>query len=113
MVYSLAGPDAFLFTVDATTGTVAPQDWFVPSLDDAWDQNEDHVYELTRVATPEDGSAPVEQALRFETTADGVLTELDPAPGGDAPTEPTDPVAPTDPTDPTDPTEPVDPGTPT
>ncbi|MDQ2091610.1 hypothetical protein, partial [Marimonas arenosa] len=76
MVYSLAGPDAQLFVIDPDTGDIAPQDWFVPSYHDAWDQNEDHVYEITRVATPEDGSPAVPEDLRFETLPDGSFAPL-------------------------------------
>ncbi|KUF11164.1 PIG-L family deacetylase [Pseudoponticoccus marisrubri] len=90
--YSLDGPDAFLFTIDGTSGQIAPQDWFTPSLDDAWDADEDHVYELTRIATAEDGSRS-ETALSFETTAEGELTlrgeaAIDPALDPDPTPEP-------------------------
>jgi len=102
-VFSLTGADAFLFTIDPATGAVAPQDWFTPALDDAWDQNEDHVYEVTQVSDAGDGSAPVSLDLWFETTAEGVLTPLDDAPsdtGAPDPAEPDEPGTPDDPVDP-------------
>ena len=84
-VFSLAGPDFFLFEIDATTGEITTKDGFTPSLDDAQDRNGDNVYEVTRVANPADGPIVLE-SLRLETTADGVLTAMDGTTvGGDAP----------------------------
>ncbi len=74
VAYSLTGDDAFLFQIDDQTGEVSPQAWFVPTLNDAWDQDEDHVYELIRVATPADGSDAEQETLRLETVADGELS---------------------------------------
>lgn len=93
-VFALGGEDAFLFVIDTSTGEIAPQGWFTPSADDAWDRNEDHVYELTRIATPPDGGPSVEETLRLQTVADGVLDPLEGDTGGQAdPIDDPDPVA--------------------
>lgn len=88
--YSLTGPDAFLFDIGAATGAVTPKDWFVPSLDDAWDVDGDYDYAVTRVAQPADGGPAVSQDLVFDTTAEGVLTLVSATDGettgGDGPT---------------------------
>lgn len=75
-VYTLAGDDAQLFLIDAETGAITPQDWFSPSLGDAWDRNEDYIYELIRVATSPDGSVTTEETIRFDTVAEGVLEQI-------------------------------------
>lgn len=77
--YALVGADSFLFDIDSGTGEIAPKDWFEPSLDDAWDQNEDHIYEVTRIVTPGNGEPDIREELRFETTGDGILSGM-PAP---------------------------------
>lgn len=71
VTYALTGPDAQLFTVDAATGEIALQDWFSPSLDDPWDADGDHTYELARVATAADGST-TEEPLRMVVTEAGL-----------------------------------------
>lgn len=98
-VYSLGGPDAFLFEIDSNTGDISPKDWFLPSLDDAWDADGDFRYEVTRIATSEAGVT--QQSVLYDTTAEGVLTPVsspdpgpdpDPAPGPDpAPDQVPDP----------------------
>lgn len=76
VVYSLGdGPDNFLFDVDAQTGQITPKEWFSPSLSDAWDIDEDFVYDVTVIATPTSGGAPVTQLVQFDTVADGELVQ--------------------------------------
>ena len=75
-VYSLSGPDAFLFVIDPASGAITPQGWFTPSLDDAWDRDEDHIHDLTRIATPPQGAALAERIL-LRTVQDGVLEPVD------------------------------------
>ena len=84
--YNLGGPDAHLFTIDPATGNIDPQDWFQPSIDDAWDQDEDFTYDLTRTATFADGRSPVTETLHLDTLAEGVLSApiLAPVAPGDA-----------------------------
>lgn len=91
VVYSLEGEDSFLFTIDANSGEIAPEAWFTPSLDDAWDHDEDHVYQVTRVATDENGTTVAED-LSFETTAEGLVGLTSEAPA--------DPISNPDPTEP-------------
>ena len=82
VTYSLGdSPDGFLFDIDPESGAVTPKDWFQPSLDEAWDADSDYIYEITRIATPADGSAPTEERFRLDTTAEGelALLEEDPA----------------------------------
>lgn len=77
--YSLSGPDAALFTVDPATGTPSPQDWFTPSINDAWDQDADHVYDVTVTATSADGTTTTTD-WQMVVTADGAtLSEVDPS----------------------------------
>lgn len=87
--FSLSGPDAFLFQVDPLTGDITPQDWFTPSLGDAWDADEDHLYELTLTELSQDGTPLASLDLTLETTAEGVLTPYS------APPAPSEPVPPT------------------
>ncbi|GAA4227383.1 LmbE family N-acetylglucosaminyl deacetylase [Sagittula marina] len=91
VVYSLDGEDSFLFTIDANSGEIAPEAWFTPSLDDAWDHDEDHVYQVTRIATDENGTTVTED-LSFETTAEGLVSLTSDAPAdpifNPTPTEP-------------------------
>jgi LmbE family N-acetylglucosaminyl deacetylase len=76
VVYSLGDePDSFLFDVDPQTGQITPKAWFTPSLDDAWDFNDDFVYDVTLIATPASGGTPVSQAVQFDTVAEGVLAQ--------------------------------------
>jgi hypothetical protein len=83
--YALQGPDAQLFDIDPVTGDIAPKDWFVPDFDDAWDADEDHTYEVTRVALTEDGAEAGQDALEFIVTADG--TSWQSADGGSDPSD--------------------------
>ncbi|MBS0124574.1 PIG-L family deacetylase [Aestuariicoccus sp. KMU-90] len=83
--FGLMGEDAALFHIGSATGAVMPQAWFVPSLEDAWDSDGDHVYEVTRLAKPSGGGEVLAQALVFRTTAEGVLSfvsGIDLGPGG-------------------------------
>ncbi|MEZ5715298.1 MAG: hypothetical protein R3D85_09095 [Paracoccaceae bacterium] len=70
-IYSLIGPDAQLFTIDPLTGAISTQDWFQPSYDDAWDVDEDHIYEVTRVTGFADGSPNLGEDLFYQTQPDG------------------------------------------
>jgi Ca2+-binding RTX toxin-like protein len=54
-VYTLAGADAGVFTVDATTGDLAYQNWFTPNYDEVWDMDRDHIYEVSVIGTDADG----------------------------------------------------------
>jgi NACalpha-BTF3-like transcription factor len=54
-VYTLAGADAGVFTVDTTTGDLAYQNWFTPSYDEVWDMDRDHIYEVSVIETGADG----------------------------------------------------------
>jgi len=74
-VFALGGMDAFLFQIDAETGAITPHAWYIPSLDDAWDRNEDFLHEVTRTAILPDGTRQ-ETEIRLQTTADGVLTPV-------------------------------------
>jgi LmbE family N-acetylglucosaminyl deacetylase len=87
IAYGLDGPDAFLFEIDPATGEISTKDWFTPSLDDAWDQDEDYIYELTRVILPATGGEAIRQEIRLDTLAEGVLSaEADsPPPDPDLP----------------------------
>ena len=76
-------PDNFYFEIDQTTGEITTKDWFVPSLLDAWDADEDYVYEVTRIETPIDGTPARSELIRYGTEAEGVLVVLD----GTAPTD--------------------------
>lgn len=111
VVYSLSDdPDSFLFDVDPMTGEITPKDWFSPSLDDAWDSDEDYIYTVTRIATPTDGSPAISEMFSFDTVAEGVLAPL----GSTDPIieEPADPPPPDDPSPPPavdDPIVPVNP----
>ena len=80
-VYTLAGPDAGVFVVDATTGDVSYQNWFTPSYDEVWDMDRDHTYEVSVIGTGTDGAVVSEQHLELvvsETDAvwqDAVITD--------------------------------------
>lgn len=84
--FSLTGPDSHLFAVGTATGALSVQDWFSPSRDDAWDSDGDHIYEVTRLATPQGGGTAIPQAMRFEPAPGGGLVLLSadavPQPGG-------------------------------
>lgn len=84
-------PDNFYFNIDAQTGEITPKDWFSPSLLDAWDANEDYIYEVTRIETPLDGGAPMSELIRFDTEAEGALSVLDEDGPSDEPIEEDDP----------------------
>lgn len=104
VIYSLGDqPDSFYFDVDPLSGQVSTKDWFAPSLQDAWDANEDFTYDITLIATPSDGSAVTTQAMSFETTAENILTLVDDTGHGTG----DDPGAPDEP-----PMDPEDEGTP-
>ncbi|WP_282048039.1 FG-GAP-like repeat-containing protein [Sulfitobacter mediterraneus] len=45
--YSLEGPDAGHFDVNAATGEVSNKDWFTPDYNQVWDTNGDHIYETS------------------------------------------------------------------
>jgi LmbE family N-acetylglucosaminyl deacetylase len=81
-------PDSFLFDVNATTGELTPKDWFTPSLDDAWDINEDYIYEVTRIMTPADGGPQTVEIIRFDTIAEGILEPYDSGSGASDNSEP-------------------------
>jgi LmbE family N-acetylglucosaminyl deacetylase len=74
LTYDLSGPDAFLFEIEGDTGAIATKDWFVPSHDDAWDQDENHIYDLTRTGTDDGGNVATRQFLSYEVTPDDALT---------------------------------------
>jgi LmbE family N-acetylglucosaminyl deacetylase len=77
VVYSLGdGPDDFLFDLNPQTGQITPKEWFSPSLDDAWDIDEDFIYDVSLIATPTNGDAPVTQLVQFETVAEGVFVQI-------------------------------------
>lgn len=80
-------PDNFYFNIDTETGEITTKGWFSSSLLDAWDQNEDYIYEVTRIETPDDGSAPSTELIRFNTQAEGVLAILDDTAPSDDPVE--------------------------
>ena len=80
-------PDNFYFNIDTETGEITTKGWFSSSLLDAWDQNEDYIYEVTRIETPDDGSAPSTELIRFDTEAEGVLAILDDTAPSDDPVE--------------------------
>lgn len=96
-------PDNFYFNIDTETGEITTKGWFSPSLLDAWDADEDYIYDVTRIETPNDGGPPTTELVQYDTEAEGVLTILDESsPTGD-PDVDTDPMD--DDTDPTDSTE--------
>lgn len=78
--YSLTGADEFLFEIDSTSGVISTKDWFIPSYDDAWDQNEDHIYELTRTATDDDGAMVSREFLNYEVSPDDAFTLISSTP---------------------------------
>ena len=97
--YSLGGPDMRYFEIDPQTGGIVPRDWFDPPAGDAWDQNADHLYELTRIARFGDGRPSLSEDILYDARgqdapapADEETPEPqpDPQPGPAAP----DPVAP-------------------
>lgn len=60
-------PDNFYFEIDADTGEIITKDWFSPDRTDAWDQDEDFIYNVTRIATPTDGSPATSELIRYDT----------------------------------------------
>ena len=70
--YTLAGPDAFLFVVDSSTGEVSTQGWFTPSFDDAWDADENHVYDVSVVGLAAGGSETSRTDLQMVVSAEGI-----------------------------------------
>lgn len=49
--FILQGPDAFIFEIDPLTGAITPKSWFLADFDDAWDANEDNIYEMSAIDT--------------------------------------------------------------
>ena len=71
VTYTLSGTDAGLFTVDANTGVVSmvARDFETPA-----DANADNVYEVTLVATDDDGNTDSEA---FTVTVTDVAETVD------------------------------------
>lgn len=96
--YVLAGEDASIFQVNATTGEVSYQSWFTPSYDQVWDLDRDHIYEIEVIGLD---SAGVEVS---RTGLELVVSETDAVWRA---VEGSDPIEPVPPVDPIDPIEPV------
>ena len=47
----MTGDDTGVFQLDADTGEVSYQPWFIPSYTEVWDLNRDHIYEITVIGT--------------------------------------------------------------
>ena len=76
---ALSGPDAMLFTLDPETDAPMPQDWFTPDINDAWDQDADHVYEVSVTATAADGTSTVTDWQMTVTSEGATWVVVDPA----------------------------------
>ncbi|OED46133.1 hypothetical protein AB838_21080 [Rhodobacteraceae bacterium (ex Bugula neritina AB1)] len=64
-LYTLSGADADLFVVDPATGDVAYQSWFTPNYYQVWDEDRDHVYEVSVVGTDANGVEVSQQHLEL------------------------------------------------
>ena len=74
--FILQGPDAFIFEIDPLTGAITPKSWFLADFDDAWDANEDNIYEMSAIDT--DNTDTVAGSTDFEyrvTPTDAMLVE--------------------------------------
>ena len=74
--FILQGPDAFIFEIDPLTGAITPKSWFLADFDDAWDANEDNIYEMSAIDT--DNPDAVAGSTDFEyrvTPTDAMLVE--------------------------------------
>ena len=85
-------PDNFYFEIDPQTGELTPKDWFTANRTDAWDEDEDFIYNVTRITTPSDGSPATTELLRYEEQSDGPLVllgdaDVDDEPEDDGPAE--------------------------
>ena len=72
----LQGPDAFIFEIDPLTGAITPKSWFLADFNDAWDANEDNIYEMSPIDT--DNPDAVAGSTDFEyrvTPTDAMLVE--------------------------------------
>ncbi len=77
LFYALGtGTDDFVFQINAATGVISAKNWFSPNPDDAWDANEDNIFEVTRVLTSADGMTRDED-YRVAVTDQGTLQALD------------------------------------
>ena len=74
--FILQGPDAFIFEIDPLTGAITPKSWFLADFNDAWDANEDNIYEMSPIDT--DNPDAVAGSTDFEyrvTPTDAMLVE--------------------------------------
>jgi hypothetical protein len=67
--FTLEGADADFFTIDAATGALGLQDWFVPAGGDVWDADDDGVY-VVSVTEEDDAGGITTTDLELSVTGD-------------------------------------------
>ena len=92
--YTLAGQDAAIFQIDATTGEVSYQNWFTPSYDEVYDLDRDHIYEISVIGSDSAGVEVSRTGLELVVSeTDAVWRTVE----GSDPVDPVDPVQPVEP----------------
>jgi hypothetical protein len=88
ITYTLAGQDAAIFQIDATTGEVSYQNWFTPSYDEVYDLDRDHIYEISVIGSDSNGVEVSRTGLELVVSETDAVWRT---------AEDSDPVAPVDP----------------
>ena len=52
--------------MDSTNGDVSTKDWFTPDFADAWDQDENNIYEITRTGFDQTDTVASREFIRYE-----------------------------------------------
>ncbi|MBY5978666.1 DUF642 domain-containing protein [Phaeobacter italicus] len=68
VTYGLDGEDAAYFEVNSDTGDLSLINWFTPNYSQLWDNDDDHIYEVSVVGQNEDGSEASRSDLQLVVT---------------------------------------------